>query len=1095
MAPQPLSPTPPSGRPPRADPAIPSSLAESAELLREASGARLRVGRYAVLSELGRGAMGIVYRAYDTGLRRPVALKMILDPARAGPDQVTRFEAEARATARLKHPSIVSVLDVGVHEGKPYLVMELVAGESLEALLAKVAVPPARVAELVREVALALAHAHGNGIVHRDVKPENVLVDREGRPHLMDFGLARDTSAQRLTQTGQVLGTPAYMAPEQADGDQSAQGPCSDIYSLGGILYRGLTGQPPFKASSVEALMKMIFFTEPARPRTLNPSIHADLETIALRCLAKEPGRRYPTADAVAEDLRRFLDHEPILARPTGALERAWRSVRRNRWLALALLSVPLIAALTTTGALAVAQRRDAARRSIEASDARKRLVEEHGRSVAAVIEQALAAKTDEDDDEQKRALYALTSLPEPRTVELLARALDTVSHELRGVTRDIYLSAAQPDDDEARAGEHEIAGLPLAVDRWLALAPGENPDRDTAALLAAAASRIERRARRRITDSSSQPVARAIVALAQEEHLGRGKLRLARLACEALGAIGLRDGAIAPLGRYLFAQEDQVRDAVAAVALRRLADAEGERFVRARGAQLGIEARFSARLSQLWGAPVAGDAAAPTAAGHRGDAAAPTLEELERATELAPGSADAWGALGRARYAKQDGSGAIAAFTRAIACDPTLAKPWAHRGEARSFMRDFAGAIADTTEAIARDARFTLAWQIRGRVKLVTGELDGALADLSRALELDPGALETLSNRGAVRMQLGDVDGAIGDLSRAIEIDPRYAAAWLNRGTARRRKKDLEGSEADLTQGIALNGGFAQAFSERALTRMMRGQVETALSDASRAIELAPDLGSAWHARADVKASIGDLPGSLADESRAIELSPTLAVAWANRARVRMRQGATDGAVADLTEALRLDPRMVQGWISLGWAHEMRGDHARALDAYSHAVDLAPSNALARVARGSTRQALGDADGAASDFDRAIALDDRCAVAWRKRGAFRDARGDRERAMADLTHAIELAPREADGWYERGLVRQASKDTNGAAEDFARALGLDPRHAKAFFARGSLRRASGDLAGARADWTRALELLPTGPGAEEVRALLAALP
>ncbi len=304
-----------------------------------------RIGKYAIVRELGKGGMGIVYEALDTVLKRSVAIKMILDPSRADPETLERFRREAQSAARVPHPGIVQVFETGEHEGKPFLVMELVAGESFEALLKRETVPPRRVVEIVRGVALALEHAHAHQIVHRDVKPANVLLDRQGKPHLTDFGLARDEAVTaQLTVTGDVLGTPAYMAPEQASGVPGAQGPHTDVYALGGLLYRALTGKPPFEAANAQALLYKVLTQEPAPLRRVKPTVHQDLETISLRCLAKEPARRYATAGAVAEELRRFLDGEPILARPAGPLERARRLVRRHRLMSAAVVVLSVAA-------------------------------------------------------------------------------------------------------------------------------------------------------------------------------------------------------------------------------------------------------------------------------------------------------------------------------------------------------------------------------------------------------------------------------------------------------------------------------------------------------------------------------------------------------------------------------------------------------------------------------------------------------------------------------------------------------------------------------------------------------------------------------
>ncbi len=305
-----------------------------------------RVGRYVIVGELGRGGMGAVFRAHDPTLRRDGAVQMMLDPAGAGARGRERFIREARAAARLRHPGIVPLHEVGEDAGRPFLVMDLVAGETLEDARVRGRLPPRRVAEIVRALAEALEHAHGEGVLHRDLKPQNVILDEAGRPHLLDFGLARTLDADpRLTASGQLLGTPQYMSPEQARGDGTS-GPRSDIWGLGGVLYFALLGHPPFDGEAIYEVIRKVFQAEPPAPRAVDPGVHPDLETITLRCLEKDPERRYASAAAVAEDLRRFLNGEPIDARPIGRVARARRWSRRNRMLAATLVAA---AALTVS--------------------------------------------------------------------------------------------------------------------------------------------------------------------------------------------------------------------------------------------------------------------------------------------------------------------------------------------------------------------------------------------------------------------------------------------------------------------------------------------------------------------------------------------------------------------------------------------------------------------------------------------------------------------------------------------------------------------------------------------------------------------------
>ena len=285
----------------------------------------MRIGRYLLESELGRGGMGVVYRCHDPELGRTVAVKLLLNAEVADSEGRQRFRREAKAVARLDHPGIVAVLDVGEHMGHRYQVSAFAAGQTMDAALKTGTLSPRRLLEVVRDLALALAHAHDHGVVHRDVKPGNVILDSEGRPRLIDFGLARlQDGSRELSQTGHAMGTPSYMAPEQAEGDPSAICPATDVYALGGLLYRGLCGRTPFRASSLAALALKLLQEPPTPPRELNPEISPRLEAIILRCLEKQPEERYASAAALAEDLNECLQETGAEVRPPGAGGRRW---------------------------------------------------------------------------------------------------------------------------------------------------------------------------------------------------------------------------------------------------------------------------------------------------------------------------------------------------------------------------------------------------------------------------------------------------------------------------------------------------------------------------------------------------------------------------------------------------------------------------------------------------------------------------------------------------------------------------------------------------------------------------------------------------
>lgn len=287
---------------------------------------------YELLAPIGRGGMGVVYKARQRGLGRLVALKHIRAGLDADGRDLSRFRTEAESAARLKHPNIVAVYDIGRQDGMPYLAMELVEGGSLADRLASGPMRPRELAVLMEAIALGVEHAHRAGVIHRDLKPANILLTPEGVPKVADFGLAKQSDATLslggATQSGALLGTPRYMAPEQADGREA--GPAADLHALGVILYEGLTGRPPYQAATPIETLEQVRNLEAPSPRRLQPGLPRDLQTICLKCLEKDPSRRYASAGALAEDLGRFLRGEPILARPAGLPERAVKWVRRR---------------------------------------------------------------------------------------------------------------------------------------------------------------------------------------------------------------------------------------------------------------------------------------------------------------------------------------------------------------------------------------------------------------------------------------------------------------------------------------------------------------------------------------------------------------------------------------------------------------------------------------------------------------------------------------------------------------------------------------------------------------------------------------------
>ncbi len=422
-----------------------------------ASPPRKRFGNYELLQRIGRGGMGVVYQAQQMEpIRRVVAIKMILAGQFADPCDVQRFHAEAEAAASLDHPGIVPIYEVGQQEGQNYYSMAFVEGEGLAKRLIAGPLPPTEAASIALQISQAVAYAHSQGIIHRDLKPGNILLDASNRPRITDFGLAkRLTEDSDRTAEGQILGTPSYMPPEQARGERSSIGPRSDLYALGGILYAMLTGRPPFQAASFETVLQQLMQLEPVSPRQLNPEVPKDLETICLKCLEKDPARRYESALELANDLVRFLGNKPIHARPVRRLERLQKWVRRDPRTALLLTAV--VAALTVGATISTVYW----------------LRSEHAAHELRQTNISLADANLREREARGQATLRAQEAVEAR--QAVASALDRSQSELELARRRLYIADIQLADQAYH--EQDLATLQHLLEKHLPSPDSDAPD------------------------------------------------------------------------------------------------------------------------------------------------------------------------------------------------------------------------------------------------------------------------------------------------------------------------------------------------------------------------------------------------------------------------------------------------------------------------------------------------------------------------------------------------------------------------------------------------------------------------------------------
>jgi serine/threonine protein kinase/Tfp pilus assembly protein PilF len=751
---------------------------------------------YDLLGELGRGGMGVVYKARHQHLQRLVALKMIRGASTAGPDELARFRTEAEAIARLQHPHIVQIFEVGAYDGLPYFALEYCAGGSLEKKLAGTPLAPQAAARLVETLARAMQAAHHKGIIHRDLKPANVLLATEGTedtekksglssvpsvssvaglvPKITDFGLAKKLDAAGPTAEGAVMGTPSYMAPEQASGRSHTLGPACDVYALGAILYECLTGRPPFKAATPLETILQVAEQEPVPPRQLQPRLPRDLETICLACLRKEPGKRYATALALAEDLRRFQQGEPIQQRPVGRLERLTKWARRRP--AVAALTVGLVAAmlLLVFGGSAAA--------IWYANDRAELRLEEAGRQ----MEQALQQAQQQTRSQQvNREVHAALDETERHLQDLRMRLEDPLKacvllsaiQEWEGL---VVKSQQAWQRAQALSAGHEAWLKPATVSRmqavkvaWQQAEGNYRLGKELDDIRLEAATTVPGK----FQYGKVAPAYRAFfvrqgldVVQGNTEQLGtalrKSPIRYALVAAldhwaETTMLTGSEDRQLLPVLLELARRadsdpwRDQFRQVAAWKSLPKLQQLAADLDPSQQSPQTLVA--FGTRLHEM-----GGDAGAV----------------LRRA--LLPHPHDFWLHFELARNAKEGGE-KIARYQAALAIRSKSAVALNNLGLALREHKDSSGAVVAYRQAIKLDPQHAIAYYNLGFALRDQKDLAGAAAAFRQAIKLDPQDALAHNNLGTTLLKQNDLLGAVAAFHQAIKIDRQFAPAHYN--------------------------------------------------------------------------------------------------------------------------------------------------------------------------------------------------------------------------------------------------------------------------------------------------------------------------
>lgn len=1120
---------------------MPSTTARGSAGLR-AQEPGTRVGRYELRRELGRGGMGAVYLAWDSDLKREVALKLLVVEGGVTPEQIQRFQREAEAAARLGHEHIVATFDVGRADDLHFLTMEVVSGGSVaERLQRERRLAPLEALRIIGEAARGLQHAHTHGIVHRDVKPENLLLDEAGRVKVADFGLARIVGANsrdRLTRTGAVMGTPAHMAPEQAEGDADAIGPRTDIYSLGSILFELVTGQAPFVGGTpMEVLFRKVARDAPS-PRQLLPDLAPDIETIILKAMDRDPQRRYASAGDLAEDIARYRGGQVILARPVSGFYRAWKWTTRNR-LAAGALSAAGLCLLLLAGWMwraAVQQERAA----------------QHAAAAQRQIEQERARA-----DEARQAM--LEQLRTVSTVSLdavLTLRREGIVRTAPGFAAHLSLAfdtATRTDPGWAEPYYH-LGRLRRALLQWSDALALQNQaiERDPALLPA----RYER-----------------AVLRARECALRLAELRERWTRQESRRLAELGSGASATSAERLPLPGNDVLIA---------ADARTQSLHADLAADLAAMERGPAEaIPTGWRDAARGLAKVYSAA--RPEELQDGIRLLEQALAADPLLEECYEGLAQAQAALGKRAAAVAILDRALEQDRGYLPHWLSRGHLRLAMAQedlragrnaaeaWRMAAADFTQAIELAPEVAQAWWSRGiawadlgadaqsRGQDPTESYELAEADLARAVTLAPDSPEAWMRRGMVagnhaqsRLQRGEDVDAWYDrgeeaYARALRLVPDWTEALLGRGSlrlnhgnaCRARGADPEpeyaGAEADFARVLALEPDQVDARCHRALVLNNRGLCargrgedpsrwyQAALADLAVAARQSPQLPAVWLRRGMIHAGCALFEESRGGDAEAQYLA----------------------AEADFTRALTLQPALIDALVRRGELLANRGittrSHGgdptpcfqRAEADYDAALALSPGAADLRVRRGMLHMSIGlaaEAGGqdpsesyrrAQADLDRALDANPRAAEAWLRRGnlhlnwgAWLDASGGDPAeqyalGIADLDVSLRLNALSAEAWRMRAdlqvnaAVRQTRRGEDpearyqAAADDYAKALSLNPGSAAAWTRRGMMfmnwanirvgttGNADELFQKAAADFSHALEL---NPGAADAR-------
>jgi tetratricopeptide (TPR) repeat protein/tRNA A-37 threonylcarbamoyl transferase component Bud32 len=1036
----------------------------------EALGDRKIVAGYEILGELGRGGMGVVYKARQLRLNRLVALKVVLAGAHASDSQLVRFYTEAEAVAGLQHPNIVQIYEVGTHDELPYFSLEYVDGGSLADKLDRKPQPPKEAARILEAIVRGVVCAHEHGIIHRDLKPANVLLTTDGVAKITDFGLAKrlesDTSQ---TKSGTLMGTPNYMAPEQAAGNTKEVGPRSDQYALGAMLYEMLTGRPPLVGTTLVETLDLVKNKEPLPPSRLQPGVPRDLETICLKCLQKEPDKRYSSAESLGLDLKHFLAGEPIRARPVSHAERAWRWCRRNPRVAMltGTVLVLLATALAAVTALGVTHSRQQAAEARRLDDERK-AAEETRQLAQQRLEQA--TETIKTGD-HKRALEQLRwttplfeAAPDLEDVRAAWRELRSqveLYAEFKNVLDGVRFAfnSGSPRRKQQAQGEcrqlielneqihartgRASAGLPpLSAEQQQLFREDEFESLLIAALLEIDLARGGDLAARQAA------ARRAIDWLGRADRVLPGMRVVYANRCECWGTLGNKDADEADKAR---AQSIKPTSAV-------------DHFWHGVANHSRAEkARREGNLNE-------------THYYYRKE-----IAEYAALLQLRPDHF--WGYFNWAncQIALNNWDDALVGYCACIRIRPDFPWPYNNLGTVLLRQHQNMQALRAYDSALAISSDYAEARANRGIAYYKLGKLSDAVADLDRAIELNPDSAEAHAYRGMTFAKLGEPGAALAELDRAIELNSNYDLAYEHRADVRRGQKQFEQAIADYTRALSLTADKGPVYLKLADVHHDMGRDDDAINDCTEALAHNPKYAEAAYKRAGFYVERKDYARARDDYTTVLTLFPTAVEPRRDRATLLWRfLKEFDASLADWEVLARRYPKDPEPQWNMGIIWMGRRQYETAVPALQKALELKPDYvgaawALAEIAlwQGDLKEALNIINPLA--VKRPLLAPDSLNI----RGDIYRAMGRLDDAAADYRELITLRPTLVETYVSLALVYAKQDKPSLAKEWYEKLVARNADSAAAYLRRAAFRRTQGEFDAALEDCARACQKDP----------------